>query len=411
MHVGFITQWYDPEPGPAALPGVLARGLVERGHRVTVLTGFPNYPTGRIAEGYRQRALFREELDGVEVVRTPLYASHDASAARRILNYASFAASATLLGAQALRGVDALYINYSPITTAFPMWVAQGLSGARAVLEVADLWPDTMLAAGLGGGAALHSAAGALLEAWCGAMYRSADSVVYISPGVGAVLQERGVPADKLAYVPKWAPSVAPPGSGTSMRSELGIGGDDVVLVYAGTLGEAQGLDALMKAMDRVADLPVTLLVAGSGTAEQTLRAAAAHFPSVRFLGRLAPERMPDLMATADLSYISLSDDGLAPITMPSKTQASMAAGVALLASAPGDLAKLVSEEQLGFTARPGDAGAVADALREACRRGRPALADLGEHARAVYDRDFSVDVALDQYEELLTRAAERKRR
>ena len=125
MRIGLLTQWFDPEPGPAALPGVLARGLVARGHEVQVLTGFPNYPSGTIADGYRVRPRTDEHRDGVDIRRTALYASHDASALRRFANYASFGLSAATLGVGALRDVDAVWVNYSPITTAWPMWANQ----------------------------------------------------------------------------------------------------------------------------------------------------------------------------------------------------------------------------------------------------------------------------------------------
>lgn len=403
MHIGFITQWYDPEPGPAALPGGLARALVARGHKVTVVTGFPNYPTGDIAEGYRLRPFQHEVLDGVVVIRTWLYPSHDGSALKRITNYASFAVSSSPAAAWFLRDVDALYVNYSPITTALPMWAAQLTSRARTVLEVADLWPDTILAAGLGGGQRIHQVAGNFLHLWCRAMYRSADVITYLSPGVGEVLAARGVPRHKLVHAPKWANQEMHRSTGRSMREELGIGDETVVLVYAGTLGEAQGLDGLVDAMHTVSDLPVMCLIAGSGTAEESLREAAAGLPNVRFLGRLSPDRMPDLMATADLSYVSLNDDGLAPITMPSKTQASLAAGVPLLVSAPGDLARMVEDLAVGFAAPPRDPLAIGEALRGAVDLGRRGLSELSRHATAVYQERFSLARAAAHHESLLS--------
>ena len=410
MHVGFITQWFDPEPGPAALPGALARGLAARGHEVTVLTGFPNYPTGKIAEGYRQRPLHRERVAGVEVVRTPLYANHDSSAARRIANYGSFAASSAALGAPSLRHVDALYVNYSPITTALPMWAAQAWSGARVVLDVSDLWPDTMLAAGLGGGGALYSAASGFLHAWTNAMYRSSDSVTYISPGVGEILTSRGVDRAKLHYIPKWTNQETPPGGGSSMRAELGISDSTLVITYAGTLGEAQGLSSLVEALGMI-DGDVVCLLAGSGTAESSLRRQAEGNPRVRFLGRLPFERMPDLMATTDLGYISLSDHPLSPITMPSKTQANLAAGVPLLVSAPGDLARLVREHRVGLATPPQDAKALSDAMIEAARIPRSELKSMGARARDVYEQHFSLDRGVAQFETLLQQAADKKAR
>src|SRR4051794_5829261 len=104
MRLGVLSQWFAPEPGGGAVPTVLANGLVDRGHDVQVLTGFPNYPTGRVYPGYRQALGFRETLQpSLDVRRVPLYASHDPRAARRSLNYLSFAGSAGAIGARALR--------------------------------------------------------------------------------------------------------------------------------------------------------------------------------------------------------------------------------------------------------------------------------------------------------------------
>ena len=193
MRVGLLTQYYDPEPGPAALPGVLARGLTARGHEVQVLTGFPNYPTGVIAPGYRMQRVQNEVLDGVKVRRVGLYANHEASPIRRVANYASFGASAVASGLSALRGLDALWVNYSPITVAWPMWAARYGLKIPQVAHVLDLWPDTLLASGFVRNGPAYRLANAGLNAWCSGMVRAADSVAYISPRAGAMLQKNGV--------------------------------------------------------------------------------------------------------------------------------------------------------------------------------------------------------------------------
>lgn len=203
MRIGIFTQWFDPEPGPARLMGVLARELAARGHEVHVLTGFPNYPSGRIQAPYRQRPLMREVIDGVHVTRVPLYTSHDRSSVRRILNYLSFGASSALFGVPGLPQLDVVWVNYSPITLALPMWLQQLLRGTPTVCEVADLWPDTVLVSGLSGAGVLARLGGRTLDAWCKAMYRSSDAVTYISPSVGRILADRGVDRRRLHFIPK----------------------------------------------------------------------------------------------------------------------------------------------------------------------------------------------------------------
>ena len=188
MRIGIFSQWYEPEPGPAALPAVLGRALAERGHEVHVLTGFPNYPSGKLAPGYSQALHLKEDLGGVQVTRVPLYLNHDASALRRIGNYTSFAVSATALGVPRFPAVDALWVNYSPVTIGLPMWLQQIVRGTPTVCEVGDLWPDTLAVSGLRGTTPVATLGYRLLSRWCNAMYASSDAVSYISPGVGKIL-------------------------------------------------------------------------------------------------------------------------------------------------------------------------------------------------------------------------------
>lgn len=413
MRVGFLTQWYEPEPGPAALTSVTARALAARGHDVHVLTGFPNYPTGKLADGYRQSLRLRESLGGVQVTRVPLYLSHDRSAVRRVASYASFGVSAALLGVPTLPQLDAVWVNYSPITLALPMWLQQALRGTPAVCEVGDLWPDTMSVSGLAGAGPLSRVGEAVLHRWCNAMYASSDAVVYISPGVGDVLAARGVPQERLHYIPKPADERTFHPGGRSLRTELGISPDAVVLLYAGAMGAAQGLEALIDACALVDDARLVVLLAGSGTQEGALRKAAddERLDNVRFLGRLPHSQMPDLLATADAAYVSLAQHPLSAVTMPSKTQSTLASGRAILMTATGDAAALVETRKVGFTARPGDPASIAQAIRSLLQTGRRGLADLGRAARQVYEAEFSVDSTTIQVEDLLAGVASARSR
>lgn len=413
MRVGFFSQWYEPEPGPAGLTAVTARALAARGHAVHVLTGFPNYPTGTIAEGYRQVPRMREVLGGVHVTRVPLYLNHNKSAARRVTNYASFGVSAAVLGVPALPRLDALWVNYSPITIGLPMWLQQVARGTPTVCEVGDLWPDTMAVSGLQGAGALTKMGKAGLERWCNAMYASSDAVVYISPGVGEILEARGVPRERLHYIPKSADETVFHASGVSLRAELGIDPDAVVLVYAGAMGAAQGLGSLIEACSLVDDPRLVVLLAGSGTEAEALRRAAASrgLSGVRFLGRIPHSQMADLLATADVAYVSLAQHPLSAVTMPSKTQSTLAAGRAILAAAAGDVANLVESRRVGFTATPGDSIAIAEAIRAVLQTGRGGLADIGRRARHLYESEFSVDRTTTQVETLLSGVSRIQRR
>lgn len=412
MRVGLLTQWFDPEPGPAALAGMLARGLAQRGHEVRVLTGFPNYPTGRLAPGHRITRRLDEVADGVRIRRVALYPSHDRSALRRLANYGSFAVSALASGADALRGLDALWVCNSPVTVALPMWYARYVHRVPVLLHVLDVWPDSATASGFLGGGPLSRAVERGLTGWCDAMYRCAARVAHVSPGAGDLLADRGVPREKLVHIPVWADETPTVRAG-DLRAELGLRADQVVLVYAGALGEAQGLDPLIDACALVDDERLVCLIAGSGTAEQRLRrrAGAVGVPNVRFLGHLPRQRVPALLATADAHYVSLRPGGMSAYTMPSKVQAALAAGRALLVAAEGDAAAVARDSGAGLTARPGDPGSIADALRELLDLGREKLDLLGQAGRAYYDRVFRVDVGVERVERALREAMATGRR
>ncbi|MER7165085.1 glycosyltransferase family 4 protein [Micromonospora sp. NPDC000207] len=408
MRVGLLTQWYDPEPGPAALPGALARGLARRGHDVQVLTGFPNYPTGRLAPGHRITRR-RDEVgdEGVRIRRVALYPSHDASALRRLTTYGSFAASALASGTDALRGLDALWVSNSPITVSLPMWFTRYAHRIPVVLHVLDLWPDSAQASGFLGTGRRGRVLTHAMSGWCAAMYRAAARVAYISPGVGELLARRGVPEEKLVHIPMWADEHPGPGPG-DLRAELGLSPDQTVLAYAGTMGEAQGLDALVEALTLVDEPGLVCLFAGSGNAEGRLRDQVERhgLRNVRFLGRLPADRMPALLRTGDAHVVSLRSTGMSAYTMPSKVQTILAAGRALLVAADGDAAAVAAASGAGITARPGDPHSIADAVREVCALGREKLDILGRAGREFYDREYSLAAGVRRVEEALRAAA-----
>jgi glycosyltransferase involved in cell wall biosynthesis len=177
-------------------------------------------------------------------------------------------------------------------------------------------------------------------------------------------------------------------------------------------MGAAQGLEMLLEALALVDDPRLIVLLAGSGTRQEQLKGRAAELGlvNVRFLGQLPQHQMTDLMATSDAAYVSLADHPLSAVTMPSKTQATLASGRAVLAAASGDLAGLVSGGGLGFVARPGDTESIAVALKAAVSAGRGELARIGEVARARYVAVVSVEHTTRRLEAVLTEVAKRPR-
>jgi colanic acid biosynthesis glycosyl transferase WcaI len=409
MRIGMITQWYDPESGSAVVPGGIARALVGRGHEVHVLTGFPNYPSGQLAPGYRVRRYQFESREGVSVHRVPLVPTHDRSPIRRAANYLSYALSAATR-LRLLRNVDVWLVYSTPATVAIPALVAKTLFGRPYVLLVQDLWPDTVVGSGfVPKGRALDLIVRAI-DRFCRLAYARASAVAVTAPGMVEVLRGRGVPAEALSVVPNWVDeTVFRPVEPVAARPE-GFG--RFVVMYGGSLGDLQGLDTAVEAMALLDDLPdLTLVFVGSGVAEERLRTLARDRADGRilFLGQQAPERMPSLMASSDVQLVSLKDLQLFRHTLPSKLQSVLASGLPVLVSAPGDAQRLVREAGAGLAVDPEDAAALAQAIRTLYGMDAGERAAMGQRGREYYMHHLSERVGSAALEELLAAASHRQ--
>ena len=241
VRVLLLTQWFDPEPTFKGL--VFARELHRQGFEVEVVTGFPNYPTGEVYPGYRIKLLQREVVDGVEITRVPLYPNHDQSAIKRVLNYASFAASALVYGLFMARRPDVIYAYHPPLTVGITAGLLRLFRRIPVVYDVQDMWPDTLRATGM-----LSSARALRVVAEvCKWVYRRVDRIVVLSPGFRQLLLERGVPDAKVEIIYNWADEA-------SLTAPVGVlpvalsDGKSFRIMFAGNMGKAQGLDSVLDA-------------------------------------------------------------------------------------------------------------------------------------------------------------------
>jgi glycosyltransferase involved in cell wall biosynthesis len=309
-------------------------------------------------------------------------------------NYASFAATATLSARSVLRGADALWFYSSPPTVVAPVKMAALRGGPRVMMHLMDLWPDSLYASGFASSGFRRSHMGLRLEQAIAWTYDAVDVVAYISPGVGRLLVSRGADESKLRYVPLWADESTffPRARDLEARQFLGVG-DRVVLLYAGQVGETQGLDTLLDACELMkGDDGFVCFIVGTGTALERLRADARQrsMENVRFLGSLAQEEIPSLLAAADAVYVGLRDDPGMECTLPSKIQATLASGRPIIASLAGDAAAVV-EAAGGWVCKPGDVQGLYSAILSMTSLDQSALDARGIASRNYYESEFSL--------------------
>ena len=340
MRILFLTQFFQPEPNFKGLP--LAKELSKRGHEVEILTGFPNYPGGKIYEGYQIKPWQKEVVDGINVIRLPLYPSHGRSGIRRILNFMSFGFSATAVGPWMVKKPDVIYV-YNLITLG-PAWkLLRLIYGCKVVLDVQDLWPESVTSSGM----LKLPFADRLLAWWCKREYRSPDKLIALSPGFKRNLKNRGVEDSRIQVIYNWCDeakiSILEPGAAQS--NYLGFAGH-FNIVFAGTMGVMQCVDSILEAAKLVAgefnDVKFTFV--GGGIEVERLKEMSASLPNVQFLPQMPPSEIGKVFSNADALLVHLKDDPVFALTIPSKIQAYLNAGKPILCGVRGDAADLVQE-------------------------------------------------------------------
>jgi glycosyltransferase involved in cell wall biosynthesis len=373
VRVTILTHYYPPEVGaPQARLSTLARLLAERGAVVTVHTGFPHYPDGRVKPPYRSRPWLEEGDGPVRVVRSWVHPAPNRGFARRIANHLSFAASAVACARRA-GAADVVLAETPPLFVAAAAAPYARLAGARLVLHVSDRWPASAVELGaLGDRRAI--AAAERLERWC---YRHAAAVAVPTAGLRAAL---GAVPEARGRVHRLGPAVDTERFPAMPPRDPGDG--RLRVLYAGTLGLAQNVGALIEAA-RLAGDQVEVVVAGDGADGPMLRDRLAREPAdnVRLLGAVPYAEVPDLYRRADAATVLLRDRPIFAGALPTKMFEAMSSGRPVVVSARGEAAELVEESGAGVTVPPEDPRALADALL-ALSRDRDRLTEMGAAAR-----------------------------
>ena len=390
-----LTQWFDPEPTFKGL--VFARELVRQGFEVEVLTGFPNYPGGKVYPGYRIKLLQREVIDGVRVTRVPLYPNHDQSAIKRVLNYASFAASSLIYGLFLAKRADVIYAYHPPLTVGITASLIRLFRRIPVVYDIQDMWPDTLRATGMINNPRALNA----VESVCQWVYRRVDHLVVLSPGFKRMLTQRGVPERKVEVIYNWADEAALAAPQGQLPASF-PGSEHFRIVFAGNMGKAQALDAVLDAaallQKRGSRVCFVMLGGGVEAGRLKQRAAQQQLRNVVFLPPVPMAEVGTLLSAADALLVHLRKDPLFKITIPSKTQAYMAVGKPLLMAVDGDAANLVVHSGGGVVAESENASALAEAADALASTAIEALHMMGNRAQRYYQEQLALQVGVAKF-------------
>lgn len=390
LKVLIVSQYFWPENMRI---NDLAEGLVQRGHEVTVLTGWPNYPEGHVFEEYRRSPEQYAEYRGAEIVRVP-FIPRGKRSITLALNYVSFFVSGSVWGSWKLRGreFDAIFVYaVSPIMSAIPALIIGKFKQAPVFIWVLDLWPETLKAVGVLGNERLLAFVGKGVS-W---IYNRADYLLLQSQAFTTSVKQyctRVMPTERLIYFPSWA---------EDGFSDLPVQGSPLLepdpqvftILFAGNLGEAQDFPAILDVAEALrGKLAIRWVIVGDGRMSEWLEQQVSEhqLDNVLLLGRHPLDAMPALFATVDALLVSLKTNEVFEKTIPGKVQAYLASGKPILGMLDGEAARVIEEAGAGLACSSGDRQAFSSIVEQMALMPSLQREAMGRLGQSYYEEHFS---------------------
>lgn len=409
MKILIVSQYFWPENFRV---NDLVQELVRRGHDVSVLTGYPNYPSGEIFKDFRDTPDAFSDFSGARIHRVPL-AARGKGSLRLVLNYLSFMLSASLLGPWRLRGqsFDVIFVfEPSPVTVGIPAIVLGKLKAAPVVFWALDLWPETLAAVGVVRSRRLLAAIGRLVRF----IYNRCELVLGQSKGFIGSIAKYCDDKKKIRYFPSWAEEIYNLEAG-QQAPEVPVRECSFNVLFAGNIGEAQDFPAVLDAAERLKDDPaIRWLIVGDGrmtdwVTQEVIRRGLEK--CVLLLGRFPFERMPSFYAHADVLLVSLKADPVFSLTIPGKIQSYLMSGIPLVGMLDGEGANVIREAQAGSVCAAGDSIGLAQAVRGLSVMSENERLTLGKNGRAYAKQEFDRDTLMDRLESWFDEVSSRRRK
>ena len=388
MNIVFLTHYFPPEVNaPASRTYEHCREWVKAGHDVSVVTCAPNHPSGRVYAGYRNLLWQVECIDGIRTVRLWTYLAANEGVSRRIASYVSYMLAAAL-AAPLLPRPDVVISTSPQFFCGLAGYLVSRVRGAPWVLEIRDLWPESIVAVGaLRRGAAIGLCE--RVEAWA---YRKADRIVPVTESFRHHIERRGAAADKITVVKNGVDleRFCLPQRDEGLARELGVAGK-FTAAYFGTHGMAHALDSILRAAELLRDDPrIVFLLVGDGAERRRLQAMKERLglTNVVMLEQQPKERMPALWGLADAAVVLLRNSHVFRKVIPSKIFEAMAAGRPIVLGVEGEARDIVERAGCGIPVEPENAQQLAAAVRDLADR--PELAqEMGAKGLACVAREY----------------------
>lgn len=397
MRILVVSQQFWPENFRI---NDLTTELVKRGHEVTVLTGVPNYPEGKVFDGFKTEPKKYEQYQGVKIVRVPIVA-RGSRKVTLVLNYLSYALSATVFGAYKLRGqkFDVIFTyEPSPVTVGIPAGILRRIKRAPMVFWVLDLWPETLSAVGVVSNPNLLKLVGLLVRM----IYRNCDLILAQSKSFISQIRKYSGGDKRVEYFPSWS-DVEFNLDQVQPASEIVAKAETFNILFTGNIGQAQDFASILEAVKILQHHKhIRWHIVGDGRQAQWVKSFIEKNGlenNIVMYGRFPLERMPSFLKHADALLVTLKADPIFAMTIPGKLQTYLSAGIPVIAMLDGEGADLVDRSGVGLVSPAGNSAALAQNVLKMSKMSKDLLFSMGVKGREAMTREFDRDKLINKLE------------
>lgn len=392
MKILVVTQYFYPETFRV---NALVTELVNRGHEVTVLTGYPQYPQGKIYDGYGFNKPYDKVWSGARIERIKMR-PRGKTPLGLLLNCYTFVREGSKWVKRCTEKFDAVYVfEVSPVTVGLPAVAYKKKFGTPIYFNVQDLWPENVeIVLGIHNKLIIGA-----INRIVDKIYSASDKILCSSNSFMENIANRGVSRDKLVFWPQFCTE---PDLFKITKPEC-YSSEYFNIVFAGNIGEAQGLDLLVDAAECLIDTKVRWFLVGDGRAREKLQKRVTEknlSDVVTFVGKVSEEEANRYIHFADCAYLSFKKNKLFDMTLPAKLQSYMACGIPIIAAAGGESARIVNEAQCGFVCEQ-NADKLANLVRNDVMQSNK-LDSMRSNAKHYFDDHFAMNLVVDQLENMM---------
>ncbi len=397
IRILILTEFFDPEPH---LKGLLfAKELIKFKNSVTVLTGFPNYPKGKIYPNYKLQIQKIEEIDGTKIIRVPLYPSHDKSSIKRAFTYLSFSFSALIRGIFLKNKIDIIYAYHPPVTVGIVGILLKTFFKVPLVLDVQDMWPEQLLASKMVSNKLIISFINKIINI----TYKKSDKIVTLSNGFKKNLLKKGIPDEKIKVIYNWTTIQTRVNTANTIKiSNKLFKSNKFNILYAGNMGIMQSLDTILYAAIEIQKIKtnINFIFIGNGVQKEFLLSLKNKYnlENVIFHEQIPMEQIHSYLNKADALILHLKNIKIFEQTIPSKIQAYMYSGKPIIGCLKGCGAEIIEKSKSGIIAEPENAESILKAIIKIEKMSKKQLKKMGERGRLFYESNMSINKGVNDF-------------